>query len=136
MFQTQKKKEQGTLDVAISGKVKNNSIDQDFMHLNSIKIISRSEQFYFKILLPNELKWFSGNFRPSLPTVTSLINRHVILFFSRKKLHPTRCFLCNRLKIPPYLPVLQIGWIFHPTRLFKPTLWAYSFTKEVRVHSY
>ena len=34
MFQTQKKKEQGTLDVAISGKIKINSVDHNFRHLN------------------------------------------------------------------------------------------------------
>ena len=39
----------------------------------------------------------------------------LILF--KKKVQPTLWFSCNRLKIPPYLLVLRVGWIFYPTHL-------------------
>ena len=39
----------------------------------------------------------------------------LILF--KKKVQPTLWFSCNRLKIPPYPLILQVGWIFYPTRL-------------------
>ena len=71
---------------------------------------------------------FNDNHQQS--THTTLINGHVRLFFSRNKFHPTRWFSYNRLKIPSYLPVLRVGWIFHPIRLSKPT----RFLREVRQH--
>ena len=51
----------------------------------------------------------------------TIINGHARLFFSRNKFHPTHWFSCNRMKIPSYPSVPRVGWIFHPSRLFKPT---------------
>ena len=52
----------------------------------------------------------------------SLIQRACPLILFKKKNHPIHWFSCNILKIFPYKPVLRVGWIFHPTRLFKPNL--------------
>ena len=30
---------------------------------------------------------------------------------------PSRRFSCYKLKIPPYSPELQVGWIYHPNRV-------------------
>jgi hypothetical protein len=63
MFQTQKKKEQGALDVAISGKIKTNLMYQDFMHLNNFKLISNSRHFLF-VFNPKRCGGGGGGWNP------------------------------------------------------------------------
>ena len=86
-----------------------------------LKVIYKTSEYMRKVFL----KHYSHN------TLVFLINGHARSFFSRKKpILPADFLVHNRLKIPHYPPVLRVGWIFHPTRLFQSTR---TFIREERV---
>ena len=74
-----------------------------------------------------KLPWVDPELPPNVISYSNFSNKWTcLLILFKKNIVPSDFHVSDRLKIPAYLPVLQVGWIFHYIRLFK-------LIREVRV---